>query len=72
MVNGIITRDGPVSYWPILPLSLVTLPEVFAKVIRPSFPLVFKVANWSRREIDANSLTAKFLLNRTVDVGTWL
>ena len=45
MVNGIITGDGPVSYWPILPLSLVTLPEVFAKVIRPSFPLVFKVAN---------------------------
>ena len=28
--SGIVTGDAPVSYWPIFPLSSVTVPEVFA------------------------------------------
>ena len=28
--SGIVTGDAPVSYWPIFPLSPVTVPEVFA------------------------------------------
>ena len=31
VASGIVTGDAPVSYWPIFSLSLVTLPEVFAK-----------------------------------------
>ena len=44
-VSGIITRDAPVSYWPVFPLFLVTLLEVFAKVSSTQFPFRFKVAN---------------------------
>ena len=32
IVSRIVTKDVPLSYWPILSLSLVTVPEVFAKV----------------------------------------
>ena len=45
IVYGIVIEDARVSYWLIFPLSIVTVPEVFAKAIRPSFFLVFKVAN---------------------------
>ena len=38
MVCGIVTGDSPVSYWSIFPLSLVTIPEVFAKVNSTQFP----------------------------------
>ena len=31
-VSGIVTRDALVSYWPDFPVSMVTVPEVFAKV----------------------------------------
>ena len=31
-VSGIVTRDALVSYWLDFPVSLVTLPKVFAKV----------------------------------------
>ena len=31
-VSGIVTRDALVSYWPDFPVSLVTVPKVFAKV----------------------------------------
>ena len=31
-VSGIVTRDSLVSYWPDFPVSLVTVPKVFAKV----------------------------------------
>ena len=30
--SGIATGDAPVSYWPIVFLTQVTVPEVFAKV----------------------------------------
>ena len=38
-VSGIVTRDVPVSYWPIVffALALVTVPEVFAKVNSAQF-----------------------------------
>ena len=39
-VSGIVTRDVPVSYWPIFfffALALVTVPEVFAKVNSTQF-----------------------------------
>ena len=40
IVSGIVTGDAPVSYWPIFPLSLVTVPEVFAKINSDQFPSV--------------------------------
>ena len=46
IVSGILTGDAPLSYWLICPLSLLTVPEVFAKLTRPSFLLVSKVANF--------------------------
>jgi len=44
-VFGIVIEDTPINYWLIFPLSLVTVPEVFAKAIRPSFFPVSKAAN---------------------------
>ena len=38
MVSGIAIEEAPVSYWPISPLALVTVPEVFAKVNSTQFP----------------------------------
>ena len=35
IVSGMVTGDVPVSYWPVFSLSLVTVPEVFAKVNSP-------------------------------------
>ena len=46
IVSGILTGDVPVSYWPVFPLSLVTVPKVFAKVNSARFLLVSKVANY--------------------------
>ena len=43
--SGIITRDAAIGYWPIFPLSLETVPEVFAKVNFAQFPLFSKVVN---------------------------
>ena len=45
IILSIVTRDALVSYWPIFSLSLITVPEVFAKVNSAQFPLVCKVAN---------------------------
>ena len=45
IIFSIVTRDALVSYWPIFFLSLVTIPEVFAKVNSAQFPLISKVAN---------------------------
>ena len=44
---GILTSDASFCYWPIFPLPLVTVPEVFAKVNSVQFPSRFcgKVAN---------------------------
>ena len=36
------TGDAPVCYWPIFPLSPVTVPEVFAKVNLAQFPSSFQ------------------------------
>ena len=38
MVPGIVTKDAPVSYWPIFFLSLVTDPEGIARVNSAQFP----------------------------------
>ena len=40
--SGIVTGDLPVSYWPIFPLSLTTVPEVFAKVNSTQFSSRFE------------------------------
>ena len=45
IVSGIVTGDTAVSYWPIFPSSLATVPEVFAKVNSVQFSLVSKVTN---------------------------
>ena len=37
IVSGIVTGDAPVSFWPYFPLSVVTVPEVFAKVNSSQF-----------------------------------
>ena len=41
IVSGIVTGGTPVSYWPIFFLSLVTIPEVFAKVNSTQSPSLF-------------------------------
>ena len=41
IVPGMVTRDAPVSYWPVFSLSLVTVPEVFAKVNSAQIPSPF-------------------------------
>ena len=45
IILSTVTGDALVSYWPIFFLSLVTIPEVFAKVNSAQFPLISKVAN---------------------------
>ena len=45
IVSGIVTGDAAISYWPIFPLSLETVPQVFAKVNLAQFPLFSKVVN---------------------------
>ena len=45
IVSGIVIEDATVSYWLIFSLSLVTVPEAFARAIRLSFFLVSKVVN---------------------------
>ena len=42
LTSGILTGHVPVSYWPILSLSLVTVPEVFTKVNLTQFPFFAK------------------------------
>ena len=37
IVSGIVTGDAPVCYWPVFFRSLRTVPQVFAKLTRPSF-----------------------------------
>ena len=39
--SGIATGDSQVSYWPIVSLSQVSVPEVFAKVNVTHFPIRF-------------------------------
>ena len=39
IVSGIVTRDAPVSYWPILSVSPVTDPGVLANCNLAKFPL---------------------------------
>ena len=41
IVSGIVTGNAPVSYWPFFSLSLVIIPEVFAKVNSTQFPPCF-------------------------------
>ena len=41
--SGIATEDAPVSYWPIFSLTLVTVPEAFAKVSSTQFPFLIKL-----------------------------
>ena len=49
VASGIVTGDASVSYWTILSLSLVTIPEVIAKV-NSFFFHVSKVANEGESE----------------------
>lgn len=43
IVSEIATGDASVSNWPVFFLSLLTVPQVFAKLTRPSFFAVSKV-----------------------------
>ena len=38
IVSGIVTGDAPISYWTMFSRSLVTVPEVIAKVKSAQFP----------------------------------
>ena len=38
IISGIVTGDAPVSYWPIFPMPLVAVPEVFAEVYSAQSP----------------------------------
>ena len=31
IVSGIVSEDAQISYWPLFSLSLITVPEIFAK-----------------------------------------
>ena len=44
--SGILTGCVLVSYWPIFPLSLVIVPEVFAKVKSSQFSSRFYSGEW--------------------------
>ena len=46
IVSGIVTGDAPVCYWPVFFRSLLTVPQVFAKLTRPSFFAVAKTKWW--------------------------
>ena len=46
IVSGIVTGDAPVCYWSVFFLSLLTVPQVFAKLTRPSFFAVAKTKWW--------------------------
>ena len=46
--SGIVTGDAPVSYWLIFPLSLLTVPEVFANVNSALVSFVFR--KWRKSE----------------------
>ena len=39
IVSGMVTGEAPISYWSISPLTLVTVPEVFANVNWTQFPI---------------------------------
>ena len=41
IVSGIVSWDSPISYWPMFPLALVTVPGVFAKVNPTQIPFRF-------------------------------
>ena len=43
VVSGIVNGVAPVSYWPIFSLTLVTVPEAFAKVNSAQFPSLIKL-----------------------------
>ena len=47
IVSGIVTGDASVIYWPIFPLSLITVPEVFATDNSSLSLLLSFVANWT-------------------------
>ena len=46
IVSEIATGDAPIGYWPVFFLSLLTVPQVFAKLKRPSFFAVAKRKWW--------------------------
>ena len=39
IVSGMVTGEAAISYWSISPLTLVTVPEVFANVNWTQFPI---------------------------------
>ena len=51
IVSGIVITDSPISYWPTSSLSLIIVPEAFAKLTRPSFllfPLQRRKGKWNQ------------------------
>ena len=51
IVSGIVTGDSLDSYWPIISPSLVTVPEVFAKVNSPQYTSCFESGEFSPLEL---------------------
>ena len=60
-VSGIVTGDAPVSYWPILSLYLVTVPEVFAKVNSAQSPRLLK---WQMQTTPYLVIRVHFISNK--------
>ena len=59
IVSGIVPGNAPISYWLIFfSLSLVTVPEVFAKVDSPQFPSC--VANFKNMKGPVSQNLPKF------------
>ena len=54
MFSGLVIGDAPVSYWPIFSLSLIIVPDAFAKVNSPQFPSLFLIGEYRVRRSLAN------------------
>ena len=67
IVSGIITGHEPVSYWLIFSLSLVTIPEVFAKLDSSQFP-IFSFLTWQIPSAESSFNNT----SRITPVNTWL
>ena len=49
MFSGIVIGDALVSYWSFFSMSLIIVPEAFAKVNSPQFPPLFLIGEYRVR-----------------------
>ena len=59
IVSGIVIGDSPISYWPTSSLSLIIVPEAFAKVNSSQFPSLPTLE--TKREMEPRCIPQLFL-----------